>query len=682
MSYIIKEPSNFINLKLTDTGRRLLSLGLLTFDKVILSDREIDYKFGLSDNYNICRNKILEPKDDSPEIPYNNTSNTSYNNFDGSEYITITSQSLNGAKQIVSAMTDSVGFFSGSSNNWYYRTNNTYGSAHSIGIAKINYNTNTPSGSNTVTIMSSGYTAATGDLVFIPWEPLQYSSITNNSNFIYSGRPNVSLWYRVQGVTGLTMTLDRNVPNFGSSSSTGQIINSYFYKFGEIETFYGSSTTVNCGAWNMNIVRTSSEIGTSSSMSGYTSYGSIEYNGTKKLLGLDQDYKAIGIIHYSNNYSGNTYAEQFVPTTFKMEIPHIMWHRNYTTTLGEEMSYGLCLYDYYGDTYFDNESRTSYRELRDGISTNSVVVGRVYHKLKIIVITDQELLTALTYKSNRNFTLPELNLELTPSIIGGLSGLCKTDYSYYVTYTPSSNFYNNNTSYGYPQALHCSYIKKIDGITDETTGLNSILKVSFPSFSFPYLRNENNLVALSGTGWNTNQVQILIQEIPTSASTKIGDLPTNKWILTEGGGKYTGDTGTLTINPNDLQSHVFLISQQDYDNGNIYSFEGQYSAFTQNCDFYNQSGMTFGNETFFYGNITTGIQANVYKSIFTIIAKNDEFNNSYYNSSFDDLYNDNTFITEIGILSKNSELVAVAKPSYPIKKNESRFLAFQLEMDF
>lgn len=704
MSYIVQEPSNFINIKLTDTGRRLLSLGALTFDKMVFSDREVNYNMALN-GYDICRNRILMPKDDHPKIIYSSetTSNsqtlqnislaarsnstTVINNFDGTSAVSITSQNLTSARQVVSAMTSYSGFFTGSSNNWSIKTATTIGDGYSIGMAEIDYSLTIPSGGTQISFVAGGYTAQTGDLVFIPWEPPQYSAITNNSTFIFSGRPNVSLWYRVQEVSGLTLSLDRAIPNFGNSPITGssQKIKAYFYPYGEVETYYGSATTVNCGVWNMNIVRTSSEIGTTSSMSGYTTYGSIEFNGTKQYLGFDNDIKAFGIIHYTNKYSGNTYAEQLVPTTVKLEIPHVMWHKNYSTTIGQEMNYGITLYDSYGNTQFDSIAQSSYRELRDGISNNSNIVGRVYHKLKIMIITDQELLTALTYKSNRNYTLPELSLNLTPSVIGVSTGFCKTDFSYYVTYVTYSQPYQENISYGYPQSLPCGYIQRIDGSTDSNTNLPSLLRINFPSFSFPYLRNSSNLSGLTGTGWNANSVQILLQEIATSATTQIGDLPSDNWMLISNGignGIYTGETGSNTINPSDLQSHSFVLTQADYDSGTTYSLAGQFSSFTHNVDSYCSNGLTFGDESFFYGNLTTGIQANVFKTVITIFARNDEYNSSVFNSTFDEVYNEDTFITEIGILNLNSELVAIAKPSYPIKKNESRYLAFQLEMDF
>ena len=677
MSYLIQEPSNFINIKLTDTGRRLLSMGALTFDKIILSDREINYNLGRG-NYDLCRNRIITPKDDQPN--YNYSLNSTLVSFDNSAPTPITSQNLTGAKQIVTAITNSIGFFSAVSGNYMIKT---VSDPKPLGIATIDYSLSIPSGGTEINISAGGYSANTGDLVYIAWEPPQYSGITNNTNYIYSGQANLNLWYRIQGSTGLTISLDRNTPNFGTNPIVGsnQKIQAYFYPYGQVEKTYGSASTTYCGVWNMNIVRTTSEIGTTPLMSGYTTYGSIEYNGTKQYLGFDNDTKYFGILHYTNKFSGNSYAEQFVPGSVILNIPNIMWHNVTSTTLGKEMSFGVNLYDAYDSDIFDTTAQTYYRPLRDGVMSTSNIVGRVYHKLKMIIITDQEMLTALTYKSNRNYTLPNINAYLMPSnSVSNATGLCKSNYSYYVTYLTSSKPYQNGVSYGYPQGLPCGYITKIDGQTD-SLGYPSVLALNFPAFSFPYMRNSSDLTALSGTGWNANSVQILLQEVATSASTLVGDLPTNKWRLISNGygnGMFTGDT----INPQSLQSHIFLISQQDYDSGTTYSLSGQYSAFTSNNDSVSQSGLTFGNENFFYGNLTTGIQANVYKTVITVFAKNDEYNSSLQNSTYNGLYDANTFISEIGILNSNNDLVGVAKPSYPLKKNNSRYLAFQLELDF
>lgn len=685
MSYLIQEPTTFINVKLTDAGRRLLSLGQLTFDKVGISDREIDYKIGRSGGYSICSNKTLAPKDDQPIFS---------TNFDGTALVDLTGQQIGSARQIISAQTADIGFFSAATEGYtFYSSWVDYGYGSALGKAWINYATHKPDGSTIITIDPALYSAHTGDLVYIPWEPIQYSAVTNDNDYIPSGRPTVALWYRVYSAdtTGQVLTLDRAAPNF--SAATTQRIHAHFYPYNGIDTYYGSATTINTKVWNMNIIRTSSEIGTNNSISGYTSYGSLQYNGTKRYLGFSSETRSIGVVHYSNQYTGNTYAEQLVEGTVSVTIPNIMWHKKSGALNGVQLDFGATFYDVYGSSYFDSAAETTYKELRDGTDYTSNVVGRVYHKLKMIVFTDQELLTALSYKSNRNYTLPQLNLSLTtspktPLTTANATGLCKSDFSYFVTYvTESEPCYISGASYGYPQALHCGYIQQVNG-QNGSNGYPQFLAASFSTNSFPYMRKstdlENGATTYSGTGWNANKIQLLVKEIATSGVTGVGDLDTDNWVLVSNGagnGIYAGETGHLTIDPLYLQNYQFIISQQDYNSGTTYALSGKYSGFTTNCDSLSSNGLTFGNESFFFGNISAGIMATTFKSVVTIYARNTDFNSSK-NPSYDGTLDANTYITEFAVFNSDGYLVGVGKPTYPILKNSSRFLAFQLEIDF
>ena len=310
------------------------------------------------------------------------------------------------------------------------------------------------------------------------------------------------------------------MPNFNGvyTSNSGKSTYVAFYPSAQIESFYRSGTTVDPKLWNFNIVRTSSTPGTTVGISGYTSYGSIEYNGTKQYLGFSAETPIIGILHYTNNFTGNTYAEQLLEKTIEVEIPYIMWW-NAGGNNGEGLSQGLKLYDIDGDTIADDLVGTTYRYLKDGIASTSRIVGRVYHKLKIMVITDQELLTALSYKANRNWTLPPIEAKLVgspkyPLTNSQATGLCKSGYSYFVTYLAESNAYSPNVSYGFGNGLHCGYITKIDGNVD-VNGNHQFLSLSFPGVSFPYRRSSANLSGstYSGTGWNANTIQILVNEL-------------------------------------------------------------------------------------------------------------------------------------------------------------------------
>lgn len=682
MGYILNEPKTFINIKLTDVGRRQLSLGSLRFTSAVLSDREINYGIDRTEKYDISKNRILSPLDTHPSFVVN---------FDGTNAVPLSGNQVVSAKQYATGATESYGMFTGT----------TISSATTaIDITKLiggKYNTitysNSPlSGTTQVKLdnFSGSYYPQAGDLAFIPWEPIQNSGNTYSGLILNEVNPTVAMWYRVlnasSGATG-EITLDRPVPDFGSSI-TSQKINTYFYPFNGIETYYGTGSTIDCSVWNMNIVRTKNIEGVPDTVSGYTSYGSIEYNGTKQYLGFTGDTSALGILHFTNEFTGNTYAEQFLEKSVRIDLPYVLWHGTQVTN-GQGLTYGLTLYDSYGDRYNDSISNSTYRELRDGVASTSMIVGRVYHKLKIIVITDQELLTALTYKSNRNYTLPALQVNLTstpkyPLSTNTATGLCKSGKTYFVTYVTESNpVYTSGSTFGYPQALHCGYVQRIDGNVD-SQGNYQFLTTSFPANGFPYLRNSIDMdynSSFSGTGWNANKVQLLVSEQDnTSGSITLQDVNSIEWKLIStgiGNGIYTGDTTDLTIDSNKLNGYQFTISQEDYDSGSTYVLD---TVFTDNSD-HTLTGLTFGDESFLFGNLKADVVATTYKTVITAYAQNDVYNSSV-NASYNSTLDSSTYITEIGILDDNQNLVAIGKPTYPIRKDEGRFLTFQLQIDF
>jgi hypothetical protein len=669
-SYLQPEPLTYINIKLTDAGRRKLSLGQLTFNSVVFSDKETNYGIDRTGQYDLsCGNRILSPIDVEPGLTQS---------YDGTSPAPI--QSVGSSTKIVTAMTESVGFFSGATNRWIIDSGFTLG--HSI----ISYSASTPNGSNTIEMTGGTYFPSEGELMFVVWNSIQNSGITYSDHLILSANPTMALWYRVLTAdTGTSIvTLDRDLPNFGPTDPTSlQQTNAYFYPFDGIQQYYGSASTVDARVWNLNVVRTSSEIGTLPSISGYTTYGSIEYNGTKHFLGFSSDTKNFGILHYTNNYTGNTYAEQLVEGTVVVDIPHLMWHRTAGNT-GEVMNWGGQFTDAFGPTIFDTIAQTSYRPLKDGNSSTSLEVGRVYHKFKIIVITDQELLQALTFKSNRNYTLPELVLDVSPAPKFPLtestaSPFVKSGYTYFVTYLTESDYlYSSGTSYGYPYSMPCGYYAQLNG-SDVAPNADLYLKVNLPINAFPYMRSSTGMDVYSGTGWNANKVQLLVNkvDINTNPFAEPGSLNTDSWKLIslgEGNGIYSG--GSTTIDPLQLQGYTFVISQEDYDSGTTYSMTGAYSAFTQNMDH-----LTFGDEYMFFGNVTTGIRATVFKSVLTAVMP-DTLYNSTLNSSFNPEFDTDIYFTKVAVLDNTGELVAVGKPTEPIKKNVNRYLAIQLEIDF
>lgn len=666
MSFVNSEPTNYISIKLTDAGRRMLSLGNLSFNKAVLSDREVDYGIDRTGEYSILNNRILFPAEYYPDIdPLN---------LDGTNAFELSTQQVSSAKQFLTAYTPSIGFFSGGTDAWYIMS----GLCKGYSIIQSSSQTWNTTG---LTATLNSYTPKTGDLAWIPW-PHPTSGYTLSSNLILSGKPTVGLWYKILSGGSANLVVDRPLPNFVGATMTHNTF-AYFFPDNGIETYYGSGATQNTSMFNMNIVRTGTIAGTqlSTLISGYTQYGSIEYNGTKKYFGFSSETPSVGFIHYTNEYTGNTYGEQFIEKSVQMHVPTIMWYNSISNN-GEAITWGASFYDSYGNTIYDSAAKTTYRELRDGLSLENRVVGRVYHKLKMFVITDQELLTVLSYKSNRNYALPDFNINLTSSPKSPLSntqasGLCEKDYDYFITYNAISSGYTSLKSYGYPQGLHCGYIKKLTGQNDVNNN-PQFLQITFPANSFPHLRTTAGL-STYGTGWNANEVQILINKQLSSNNYNVGNVPENSWIAvsdraTGGNGVYRSiDAGDNTIDPNKLNGYSFVVSLQDYNSGSTYTLN---SGLTQN-----QSHLNFGDESFFFGVVDVQIFATTFKSIITVYAKNTDINSSI-NSTFNSTLDESAYISEIAILDNSNQVVAIGKPVSPIKKTQGRFLAFQLEIDF
>ena len=683
MSFILQEPYTFINIKLTNAGRRQLSLGQLQFSSYMFSDREVNYSIDRTLSYLPTQNRILSPADNQPGLTAS---------FDGTAAMPLTAQFVASAMQFATAHTASYGFFSGIGGSYSAAPYSYFVDTTKImGSDRLDLSANTIGG-NVITLAGVGDTPSVGNLVRIAWESPQYTGqqIPYNGNIPeYSATPLNYLFYRLVsgGTLPNTYLVDRDIPNFNGYFSASSVSTyGIFYPSQSVEKFYGSATTVDPQLWNMNIVRTNSVPGTTNQISGYTSYGSIEYNGTKQYLGFSSETPAFGVIHYTNQFSGNTYAEALIEKTVRVDIPYIMWW-NTAGNNGQVMTQGVSLYDVAGGTITDPISNTTYRNLADGVGSTSRIVGRVYHSLKTIVISDQELLTAMSYKADRNWTLPDFSLSLTsnpkyPLTTSQATGLCQSGYTYYVTYLCTNQPYSANVSYGFNGGMPCGYIHQIDGALDNF-GNQQYLSLNFAANSFPFLRSSSEMSAAtySGTGWNCNQVQILVNQQLSGYSYNVGDVPEDQWTLVSnvvGNGIYSGDSTDLSIDPLKLAGYNFILSQEDYLSGNTYILPTQFSGET---DFNSLTGLTFGNESFFYGNVTADILATTYKTLITAIGGNNDFNDSL-NGSYDSIQDDNTYITEISVFDTNGNLVAVGKPSYPITKNNSRFLIIQLELDF
>lgn len=668
MSFLQQEPTTFIGMKLTKYGRRMASLGKLTFDKAIFLDREIDYGFARQIDYNHGCNSVIAPKDDVQIInPLN---------FDGSPAFSLEGKILS-QRQIATAITEDIGFFfpaitgdTPTANQYRVRQELTIGSGRTD-FVYVN-------GTNTLSLdLSVSYTGTNfqfGSLAVMDFKP---SGVVGFTGYLVA-RP--WLWYRFTGTQLSNIVLDRKLPNY-SGSPGGIDLTTTFYPWSGITRLYDQGKSQVTPVWNLSIVRTVSEIGANDQDSEFFSYGAIEFNGFVKYLGLEKDHRVIGILHYTNSGTGNTFAEQLAPNSTDVIIPTLMWHR-YDVPPGAGQFMGNRFTDRNSDVYYDSIAKTNFTLLMDGVDDGAIAVGRVYFKLKIIVITDPELLTVMSYKSNRNWTLPPLKLDYSQYSLSGFtgaSGVCETGKTYYVTYKTSSSLpFGQGISYGYQPSMHCGYIQKIKGLND-INGNPMFMTASFPKRAFPYLANPYSM-AMSGLGWSCNSVQLMMCEVDDSENVSIHDLPHKTWKLIpnlSGCGIYSS---TTMVSATGLTNFNFIVSRQDFNSGQTYYLNQHYPEFYNKTN-HNVSGLTYGDESFFFGNVSTTILATSYKTTITLPLANDMLNSSL-NTSFDGALDKSTFITEICILNNENKVVGLAKPTFPIEKNDARYLTFELEIDF
>jgi len=425
MAFIDKKNPVVINIKLTSKGRELLSKGKLNFTYYAIGDSEIDYNFvskiendpNVTD-YSAFNSMILRPVDKNPNIisfipkslsgdPYN------YINIVPTSYYTVHNK------------VDSVGFFSNSGETFITDSNH-------IKQPDVMIQVNTVNGGQSLTLKkaptygTSTLEPTVGDLLFVRWT---YTNSTTGYS-VNNTFPTPNLFYKITGIVSgslstndLNVVVDRELPNFSNltipsnihagamvlydlinyTGSTLLNMSSTDYVDESVLSFLenSQSPTIIYPFWNLSIIYTEEIAGVGANNLKYTQFKNKAMGGFVSYIQNQAPiYKKLGVIHYTNNSPANVYAEGFLLKTPTIRIPTIMWHKSNSDTLGVTLIAS-------GDSKLLTGTTKSldvvYYDLCD---INGFVVGKVFPDLKIFVIEDQELLFAMSYKSNRSWTLP------------------------------------------------------------------------------------------------------------------------------------------------------------------------------------------------------------------------------------------------------------------------------------
>jgi len=220
----------------------------------------------------------------------------------------------------------------------------------------------------------------------------------------------------------------------------------------------------------------------------------------------------------------------------------------------------------------------------------------------------------------------------------------------------------------YKQAIHCNYIKSVEIETDNLDIQE--ISLNFPSIDdFRFL----NTGVTSGTGYTAHRIYMLVQTGVTVTDIKPNSI---LWKVYDVTSQITGYAGILT--PSGLINTVFKAELLSYSSQTYYTLDYlNYPAISQT------DTLCFGSETYFFGNITTKIKAEVYTTNINIDLSLAEFNSST-NKTWDSEEDKIVYISEIGIYDNNTpkNLVAIGKLNDPVAKNSTIARTIVFALDF
>jgi hypothetical protein len=421
MAFIEKKDPVVLNIKLTTKGRELLSTGNLTFKYFAIGDSEMDYGFNKATGFNPFYASILRPADNAPNI-------ISFipKNLSGDPYYVI--PSIPASTYLVTNTAPSIGFFTnitGSSFTFIVDGNHVKQPDVMINMSGI-------AGGKTLNLRkgpnygTSGAEPAVGDLLLVKWTV----NVDTTGYTTQKSRPTPFLMYRIDSVVSgtlaannLVVLVDREIPDLTGIPAAGRAGALVYYNYinftgstiftnfstdyldESVLTFLQNSQcpTVVFPFWNMSIIFTDEIAGVQMGDKKYGEFHTNKYGGFVSYIQSQQPfYKKLGVIHYTNSSPANVYAEGFYLNTARLEVPTIMWHKNSTKKLGATFVAS-------GNGFTLVDLGIHYYNLVD-INNPNIVVGKVFDELKMFLIEDQELLYAMSYKSNRSWTLPEFSL--------------------------------------------------------------------------------------------------------------------------------------------------------------------------------------------------------------------------------------------------------------------------------
>jgi hypothetical protein len=228
--------------------------------------------------------------------------------------------------------------------------------------------------------------------------------------------------------------------------------------------------------------------------------------------------------------------------------------------------------------------------------------------------------------------------------------------------------------YGYSKAIHCNYIKSEQLQTLDNKEFNIYFEdEDIGDFKF--------LSVSGGTGFTAHKIIMLAQLIDNEPYDSINDIKPfpNKWVSFDVTNQIDNYVPGQLLSPEDICSAVYRIPAKSYyteaSNGNFYNLD--YLNYPQK----NSPNLSFGDEVYFMGNVTTSIEAVAHTMDLGVNLPLNQFNSSNnvtWNSDLDE----RVYITEVGLYDDNKNLVGIAKLNNPLPKDDTIARTIVFAMDF
>jgi len=472
--------------------------------------------------------------------------------------------------------------------------------------------------------------------------------------------------------------------------------------------------------WNMNIPWSVSPAGLISTLNeDYTKFGSVNYLGTKEYLGYQEstgqtffisntlsaettdtyyynsyseiikvkpeDQKAIAIVHYTNNLIDTIYGEKFAlepfdikatdqtgfARNFKVTLPTLMWHKSNTGLMGETfyVDPNVGTSDFFDVRYMQssknmdmNDPGLRYYHLWDTyLNTDGMPsrVGKVFPDLKMVIFDDDEIIAAMSYKANRNWTLPAPKLSLmVPNACDTIDddyGLLANENEYlYLTYRFNSSAFTNS--------LHCNYYTKIQGPQTCFTTQRQDVAVKFGG-GFNFMKE------CCFQGYSANEFYILAQVV-TGSTTQPNPA---SWKIINFTDQMSATTSNGYITSNGMTGSTFIVRYNQYTTAATYNLDEYIDLPLPTGE---ESKLTFGDEYFFYGNIETDIEATIYEMKYLCNLSSQQFTNS---SNPTWTSGATSYMTEVGLFDEDKDLLIISKFQSPVLRQGTQQVSINID---